>query len=182
MDKGGVALMAQVPLAFEEPSGGARPSNSAAADPAAATPASPSAPPPGMARCAACRSFQLRRSAEPKSIDGWCTKFHVETWPEPIFACEGYVPADAAAIALHRRRGEVVQRLRADSSLRYAWDVENASPVGPAAIDVSVMLGIRYRDDELLTGVLRIPGDRWNMAAFLTSVGEMGMSPAGAAE
>lgn len=96
--------------------------------------------------------------------------------------CGGYVPADALTVALHRRRVEIAQRLKADTALRYAWDVENASPTGPASADVSVMMGIRQGDGTILTGALRIPGARWDMGAFLSAVGEIGTSPAGAAE
>ena len=106
----------------------------------------------------------------------------METWPDPLFACEGYIPVDAAAVELHRRRAEIVKRLRSDTGIGYAWDVEGAAPSGPAPADVSVMWGIRQGDGTILTGELRIPGERWDLGAFFAAVGEFRMSPAGAAQ
>ena len=173
--------MAQVPLAFEDPGAVG---HSVCAPSTISVPEGPSTvtPSAGMARCGACRSFQRRSAAPPAAIDGWCARFHVETCSAPLFTCEGYVPADAAAVALHRRRVEVVRQLKAEAGVRYAWDVLNATPAGPAPGEVSVMLGIRWRDGLFLTGVLRIPGERWDMGAFLAAFGALGTSPAGAAQ
>ena len=162
--------MAQVPLAFEEPTGATMPSPPDTGIPTAVVPEIVSNPPPGMARCSACRSFQARTATEIGGANGWCNRFHVETWSEPLFICAGYVPADALTVALHRRGVEVVQRLKAKPALRYSWDVENATPAGPASSDVSVMLGIRQGDGTILTGALRIPGDRWDMGAFMAAL------------
>ena len=163
--------MAQVPLAFEDPTAPQVPAKAPGGDLSAGPSAQRgSAPPPGMARCAACRSFQARPAGEPNGIEGWCTRFHVETWSEPLFVCAGYVPADPGVVALHRRRVEVIQRLKAQPAVRYAWDVENASPAGPASTDVSVMLGIRQGDGTILTGALRIPAARWDMGTFMAAL------------
>ena len=78
-------------------------------------------------------------------------------------------PAPAVA-DLERRRAEVVARLKADSALRYAFDVQGAAPgqAVPDARDVSVMLGLRDSAGTIVTGELRVPGDRWPGLALFT--------------
>lgn len=71
-------------------------------------------------------------------------------------------PAPAVA-DLERRRAEVVARLKADSALWYAFDVQGAAPgqAVPDARDVSLMLGLRDSAGTIVTGELRVPSDRW---------------------
>lgn len=114
-------------------------------------------PPPGA--CATCAHF---RPAPGKQPDGWCARHKVETWGAYADGCAAdWTPAAPAARELERRRAAVVARLEADSALRYGFDVANASPTAPASGPVSVMLGLRTADGSIVTGELRIPGDRW---------------------
>ena len=62
---------------------------------------------------------------------------------------------------LERRRQTVTDQLKADPVLRYAVDVQGASPGPGAPGSVSVMLGLRDRDGRILTGLLTVPADRW---------------------
>ena len=116
------------------------------------------APPSGMARCAACAHFHGRPGSEP---DGWCNRLSVETWAAPLFECRTYRPADAALVALARRRHGVAKQLEGDPALRYSFDVQDATPSGPAQTDVSVMLGVRTADGSIVAGELRVPVSRW---------------------
>ena len=115
-------------------------------------------PPPGMARCSACTHFQPRAGETP---DGWCTRHQVEAWAEPLFECRTYRPADPVLVALARRRHAVAKQLEADPTLRYAFDVQGATPSGPAVADVSVMLGLLAADGAIVAGELRVPAERW---------------------
>lgn len=115
-------------------------------------------PPPGMAGCACCAHFQPRPSEAP---DGWCTRHQVEAWAAPLFECRTYRPAAPALVALARRRHAVAKQLEADPSLRYAYDVQGATPSGPAVADVSVMLGLLAADGAIVAGELRVPAERW---------------------
>lgn len=126
--------------------------------------ASAGAPPVGMARCSACAHFGTRTRSSP---EGWCRRFSVETWPAPLFQCGAYRPADRALVDLARRRAEVVKALRAHPALRHAFDVVGASPAGPAAEPVSVMLGLRDCTGAIVTAEMRVPAERWDMAAFV---------------
>lgn len=126
--------------------------------------ASAAAPPVGMARCSACAHFGTRTRSSP---EGWCRRFSVETWPASLFHCGAYRPADAVLVDLARRRAEVVKALRADPCLRYAFEVAGASPAGAAAGPVSVVLAVRDPAGAIFTGELRVPADRWDMAAFV---------------
>ena len=119
---------------------------------------SQAAPPPGMARCSACAHFQPRPS---EARDGWCTRHQVETWAEPLFECRTYRPAAPALVALARRRHAVAKQLEADPSLRYAYDVQDATPSGPASGPVSVVLALRDSTGAIVAGELRVPADRW---------------------
>ena len=75
--------------------------------------------------------------------------------------------ANAGGTALERRRQKVIGALRADPALRYAFDVVGATPGDAAARDVSVMLGLRDSAGTMVTGELRVPGDRWpGLAVF----------------
>ena len=122
-------------------------------------------PPPGMARCSACAYFQPRPSEAP---DGWCSRHKVETWAAPLFECRSYRPADPALVALARRRHAVAKQLEADPSLRYAYDVQDATPSCPAVADVSVVLGVRVADGSIVTGELTVAADRWPGLALFT--------------
>ena len=64
-------------------------------------------------------------------------------------------------VALARRRHAVAKQLEADPSLRYSFDVANASPTGPASGPVSVVLALRDSTGVVVAGELRIPADRW---------------------
>ena len=66
-----------------------------------------------------------------------------------------------AARELERRRQIVADRLKADPVLRYAFDVQGASPGPGAPGAVSVMLGLRDRDGRIVTGLMTVPADRW---------------------
>ena len=74
----------------------------------------------------------------------------------------------SAARDLERRRAEVVARLKADSALRYAFDVQGAAP-DQSARDVSVMLGLRDSAGTIVTGELCVPADRWPGLAVFTA-------------
>lgn len=120
--------------------------------------------PAGMARCSACAHFEGRPGERP---DGWCSRLAVETWAASLFECRTYRPADAALVDLARRRAAVVKRLQADAALRYAFDVNGASPIGPASAPVSVLLGLRTAAGEIVTGELTVPPERWpGLAVF----------------
>lgn len=68
----------------------------------------------------------------------------------------------APAIAdLERRRLKVIDELCADPALRYAWDVQDATPAGPAMGQVSVLLGLRDATGAITTGELRVPAEKW---------------------
>ena len=123
-----------------------------------------SAPPPGMARCSACAHFEPRAGDRP---DGWCSRHAVEAWGEPLFECRTYRPSDAALVALARRRAAVAADLRAHPEARYSFDVQGATPIGPAQADVSVMLGVRTADG-VVAGELRVPAERWPGLALFT--------------
>lgn len=74
--------------------------------------------------------------------------------------------ANAGGTALERRRQKVISTLRAAPALRHAFDVQGAAP-GQAVCDVSVMLGLRDAGGQIVTGELRVPGDRWpGLAVF----------------
>ena len=115
-------------------------------------------PPPGMARCSACTHFQPRAGETP---DGWCTRHQVEAWAEPLFECRTYRPADPVLVALARRRHAVAKQLEADPTLRYAFDVQGATPSGPASGSVSVVLALRDSTGAIVAGELRVPAERW---------------------
>ena len=117
-----------------------------------------SAPPPGTARCACCAHFEARPGDTP---DGWCARHKVETWATPLFTCPTYRPADPALVALARRRAAVASDLKAHPETRYSFDVQGATPRGPAQSDVSVMLGVRTADGSIVAGELHVPAERW---------------------
>ena len=109
--------------------------------------------------CASCDHFQPRPGDSP---DGHCGRFKVATWGAYAGGCaDGWRPADPALVALARRRHAVAKQLEADPSLRYAYDVQDATPSGPAVADVSVMLGVRTADGAIVAGELRVPAARW---------------------
>ncbi len=121
------------------------------------TPAAAPTVPPGA--CATCAHYRAKPGQTP---DGWCVKHRTETWAAYADGCAAaWTPAAPAARELERRRAAVVARLEADPALRYSFDVANASPTAPASGPVSVMLGLRTADGSIVTGELRIPGDRW---------------------
>lgn len=68
---------------------------------------------------------------------------------------------------LRRRRERAGKTLLARPAQRLSWDVDGASPAGPAVADVSVILAVRTAEQGILIGELRIPADRWDMAAFI---------------
>ena len=78
-----------------------------------------------------------------------------------MFECRGYRPADPALVALARRRHAVAADLKAHPEARYSFDVQGATPSGPAVADVSVMLGVRTADGAIVAGELRVPAARW---------------------
>ena len=70
---------------------------------------------------------------------------------------------------LEPRRQVVSDQLRAEPALRYAFDVRGASPASPAPGPVSVMLGLRDADGQIVTGELRIPTEKWPGLAVFTA-------------
>ena len=44
----------------------------------------------------------------------------------------------------------------------------NASPIGPASGPVSVVLALRDSTGAIVSAELRVPAERWDMAAFVT--------------
>jgi hypothetical protein len=108
--------------------------------------------------CGSCAHFRAKAERTPD----WCVKHRTETWG--AYADGGaadWTPAAPAARALERRRAVIVARLEADPALRYSFDVQGATPSGPAQSDVSVMLGVRTADGAIVAGELRVPADRW---------------------
>jgi len=146
----------------------------------ASTPDTPAAnaPPLPPKACATCAHY----TAIPgKAPDGWCRKHRTETWGAYAGGCAAdWTPADPATRTLERRRSAVVARLEADPALRYSFDVQGASPersshkdgsfLGPrvpAPSPVSVLLGLRTADGQLISGELLVPGDKWpGLAVF----------------
>ena len=78
-----------------------------------------------------------------------------------MFECRGYRPADPALVALARRRHAVAKQLEADPSLRYAYDVQDATPSGPASGPVSVVLALRDSTGAIVAGEIRVAAERW---------------------
>lgn len=70
---------------------------------------------------------------------------------------------------LEPRRQAVADQLRADTRLRYAFDVRGASPARPAPGPVSVMLGLREANGRIVTGELSIPAGKWPGLAVFTA-------------
>ena len=120
--------------------------------------------------CSACRHFQPRPSERP---DGWCGKFAAETWTAVPFACDGFEQSQASR-RLEGRRQKVVGMLRADSALKYSFDVLAASPIGAPAGPVSVMFGLRDSSGQIVTGELAVPADKWDMVSFIRYWDEQG--------
>ena len=85
-----------------------------------------------------------------------------------MFECRGYRPADPALVALARRRHAVAKQLEADPSLRYAYDVQDATPSGPASGPVSVVLALRDSTGAIVAGELRVAAERWPGLALFT--------------
>lgn len=114
--------------------------------------------------CGACANFRTN----PGTIYGYCSRYKVETWGQYGGGClNGFIPADNAAREIERRRAAVANRLRADRTLRYSFDVQGATPRGPASGPVSVMLGMRDQVFGIVTAELQVPAERWDMAAFM---------------
>ena len=112
--------------------------------------------------CVNCRHFTSKDGPV-----GQCRRYGTEAFATPVFDCRGYWPADSALVDLARRRHKVADQLRADPALRYSFDVQGATPAGPASGPVSVMLGVRMADGSIVAAELHIPGDRWpGLAAF----------------
>lgn len=65
------------------------------------------------------------------------------------------------------RRTKVAAMLQADPAIGYAYDVENTSPVGPAERPVSVLVGLRTADGQIVTGEFLVPAERWDMGVFV---------------
>lgn len=72
-----------------------------------------------------------------------------------------------ASSDLEARRQKVAAALRADGALRYAYDVQGASPNGAPSDPVSVALALRDRGGTIITGELTVPPEKWDMAAFI---------------
>ena len=109
--------------------------------------------------CASCSHY---RDALGETAAGWCRQHHTETWGSYAHGCDDdWTPADPAALELERRRCKVVAELAADPTLRYAFDVKDATLIGPSTTVVLVLLGFRDATGHIVTGQLRIPPDRW---------------------
>jgi len=118
-----------------------------------------STPPLPPKACATCAHYTPTPGKAP---DGWCRKHRTEAWGAFASGCAAdWTPADPATRTLERRRSAVVARLEADPALRYSFDVQGATPTAPANGPVSVLLGLRMAGGGIVTGELRIPGDRW---------------------
>ena len=112
--------------------------------------------------CATCAHFRARPGEAP---DGLCRRLKVATCGA---YADGWRPADPALVALARRRHAVAADLKAHPEARYSFDVQDATPSGPAQTDVSVMLGLRTATGGVVTGELRIPAERWPGLALFT--------------
>ena len=122
----------------------------------------------------ACGSCAHYRPAPGKQPDGWCAGHKVGTWGAYADGCaDGWTPADPATRTLERRRAAVVARLQADPALRYAFDVQGATPSGPASGPVSVVLGLRDSMGAIVTGELTAPAERWPGLALFTEYWRM---------
>ena len=109
--------------------------------------------------CATCTHFRAKAEQSP---DGWCAKYRTETWGAYADGCaDGWKPADPALVALARRRHAVASDLKAHPETRYSFDVQGATPSGPASGPVSVVLALRDSTGVVVAGELRIPADRW---------------------
>lgn len=109
--------------------------------------------------CATCAHFRVAPGA---AQDGWCRKCRVDAWGQYADGCaDGWIPLDPAARRIERECVGIVARLKADPTMRYAFDVANAPPRGPASTDVRVLLGLRDATGRIITGELRVPADRW---------------------
>ncbi len=119
------------------------------------------------ATCATCAHF----TATPdKTPDGWCRKHRTETWGAYGGGCASdWTAADPATRTLERRRAAAVARLEADPALRYSFDVQGATPAGPADGPVSVLLALRDSSGAIISGELRVPADRWPGIALFTT-------------
>ena len=116
--------------------------------------------------CATCTHFEKRPGDSPP---GHCRRFKVSTDGAYADGCaDGWTPAAAVVRALERRRAEVIARLKADPALRYSFDVQGASPIGPARGPVSVVLAVRDSTGAIVSGELRVPAERWPGLALFT--------------
>lgn len=114
--------------------------------------------------CATCAHYRAKPGQTP---DGWCARHKVETWGAYSDGCaDDWTPATENARVLERRRAEVIARLKADTKMRYSFEVQGASPAGPAQTDVLVLLGLRDSTGRIVTGELRVPANRWQGLAL----------------
>lgn len=112
--------------------------------------------PPGA--CATCAHYR----AAPDDSSGRCARYRAETWGHLADGCANdWKPADPVAQELNRRHAGLVARLKAEPSLRYAFDVADASLRGRADRDVRVLLGLRDSGGHIFTGEITIPAGRW---------------------
>lgn len=66
-----------------------------------------------------------------------------------------------------RRRRLVEAQLALHPEQRHAFHAVGVSPAGIAAEPVSIVYGTRTERHGVVVGELTIPGDRWDMCAFL---------------
>jgi hypothetical protein len=76
---------------------------------------------------------------------------------------------DHAERALEARRQRVADQLRTNPDKRVCFEVADAPLNGSPGEPVSVVLAVRH-GDQILTGELHIPRERWDMKAFLTTI------------
>ena len=115
--------------------------------------------------CGSCWHF---RAAPGEAPDGRCARYGGAAWAALLSGCRGgWESRDPMARALERRRAKVVDRLRADPTLRYAFDAIHVPLVGKPSGPVSVMLGLRDGQGRIVTAELLVPADKWDTAAFL---------------
>lgn len=65
----------------------------------------------------------------------------------------------------------MVHKLEADTALPYAFHVSDAQLThgAPGAAPVSVVIGMRTADGQVITGELQVPADRWPGLAIFTA-------------
>lgn len=82
---------------------------------------------------------------------------------------DAHSESHAPAPTLERRRAKVEKQLLSHPELRRAFDVADAPLKSGLGDPISVVLAVRH-GEQILSGELHIPRERWDMALFLRTV------------